>query len=77
MLTRRNFLAVAAATAGLFVVGCTGEKDEAPTAAPATEPAEDAPAADTAAAGNVLGDGKHGGRGHRGRRAPGCGRFCH
>lgn len=54
MLTRRNFLAVAAATAGLFVVGCTGEKDEAPTAAPATEPAEDAPAADTAAAGNVL-----------------------
>lgn len=54
MLTRRNFLAVAAATAGLFVVGCTGEKDEAPTVAPATEPAEDAPAADTAAAGNVL-----------------------
>ena len=30
MLTRRNFLAAAAAAAGLFVVGCTGEKNEEP-----------------------------------------------
>lgn len=47
MLTRRNFLTVAAGAASLFVAGCSGEKDEVPTAASATEPVEDAPAADT------------------------------
>ena len=54
MLTRRNFLTVAVGTASLFVAGCSGEKDEAPAAVPATEPVEDAPAADAASAGNVL-----------------------
>ena len=54
MLTRRNFLAAATATAGLFVVGCTGEKDEEPAAVPATGPAEDAPAEDAVTATNVL-----------------------
>ena len=54
MLTRRNFLAVAVAGATSLLVGCSGEKDEAPAVAPAAEPVEDAPAADSAAAGNVL-----------------------
>ena len=54
VLTRRNFLAVTAATAAALLAGCSGEKDEAPATEPATEPAEDAPAADSAAAGNVL-----------------------
>ena len=54
MLTRRNFLAVATATATALLAGCSGEKDEAPAADPATEPIEDAPAADAAPAGNVL-----------------------
>lgn len=54
MLTRRNFLTVAAGTASLFVAGCSGEKDEAPAADLATEPVEDAPAADAEPAGNVL-----------------------
>ena len=54
MLSRRNFLAVAVAGATSLLAGCSGEKGEAPAAAPATEPAEDAPAADTAPAGNVL-----------------------
>lgn len=54
MLTRRNFLTVAAGTASLFVAGCSGEKDEAPAADSAPEPAKDAPAADVAPVGNVL-----------------------
>ena len=54
MLSRRNFLAVAVAGATSLLAGCSGEKGEAPAAAPATEPAEDAPAADAAPAGNVL-----------------------
>ena len=54
MLTRRNFLTVAAGTASLFVAGCSGEKDEAPAADSAPEPAKDAPAADAEPAGNVL-----------------------
>lgn len=54
MLTRRNFLTVAVGTASLILAGCSGEKDEASVAAPATEPVENAPAADTAPAGNVL-----------------------
>ena len=54
MLTRRIFLAIAAATATALLVGCSGEKDEAPAADPATEPIEDAPAADAAPVGNVL-----------------------
>ena len=41
MLTRRNFLAVTAATATALLAGCAGEKDEAP-------------AADSAVEGNVL-----------------------
>ena len=54
MLTRRNFLTVAAGMASLFVAGCSGEKDEAPAADSAPEPAKDAPAADVAPVGNVL-----------------------
>ena len=54
MLTRRNFLTVAAGAASLFVAGCSGEKDEVPAAAPATEPVEDVPAADAEPAGSVL-----------------------
>lgn len=54
MLTRRNFLAVAMVTATALLAGCSGEKDEAPAAAPAAEPVEDAPAADAAPAGSVL-----------------------
>ena len=54
MLTRRNFLAVAVAGATSLLVGCSGEKDEAPAADSTTEPVEDVPAADSAAAGNVL-----------------------
>ncbi|MBM6816154.1 twin-arginine translocation signal domain-containing protein [Olsenella uli] len=54
MLTRRNFLAAAAGAAAAVLAGCSGEKDEAPAANPATEPVEDAPAADAAPAGNVL-----------------------
>lgn len=54
MLSRRTFLAVAVAGATSLLAGCSGEKGEAPAAAPATEPAEDAPAADAASAGNVL-----------------------
>ena len=54
MLSRRNFLAVAVAGATSLLAGCSGEKGEAPAAAPATDPAEDAPAADAAPAGNVL-----------------------
>ena len=54
MLTRRNFLAIATATATALLAGCSGEKDEAPAADPATEPVEDAPAADAEPAGNVL-----------------------
>lgn len=54
MLTRRNFLAIAAATATALLAGCSGEKDEAPAAAPATEPVKDAPAAGAAPAGGVL-----------------------
>ena len=54
MLTRRNFLTVAAGTASLFVAGYSGEKDEAPAADSASEPAKDAPAADVAPVGNVL-----------------------
>ena len=46
MLTRRNFLTIAAACTTALLAGCSGEKDEAPAAAPATEPVEDAPAAD-------------------------------
>ena len=54
MLTRRNFLAVAVAGATSLLVGCSGEKDEAPAADSTTEPVEDVLAADSAAAGNVL-----------------------
>ena len=54
MLTRRSFLAVATATSIALLAGCSGEKDEAPAANPATEPIEGAPAADAAPAGNVL-----------------------
>ena len=54
MLTRRNFLAVAVAGTTALLAGCSGEKDETPAANPATEPVEDAPAADAAPAGNVL-----------------------
>lgn len=54
MLTRRNFLTVAAGAASLFVAGCSGEKDEAPAADSAPEPAKDAPAADVAPVGDVL-----------------------
>ena len=54
MLTRRNFLAVAVAGATSLLVGCSGEKDEAPAADSTTEPVEDVPAADSAAVGNVL-----------------------
>ena len=54
MLTRRNFLAVATVTATAFLAGCSGERDEVPAAAPATEPAEETPAADAAPTGNVL-----------------------
>ena len=54
MLTRRNFLTVAAGMVSLFVAGCSGEKDEAPAADSAPEPAKDAPAADVAPVGNVL-----------------------
>ncbi len=54
MLTRRNFLAIAAAAAIGLPAGCAGEKDEAPAAVPAAEPVEDASAADAAPAGNVL-----------------------
>ena len=54
MLSRRTFLAVAVAGVTSLLAGCSGEKGEAPAAAPATEPAEDAPAADAAPAGNVL-----------------------
>ena len=54
MLTRRNFLAVAIAGMTALLAGCSGEKDEAPAANPATEPIEDVPAADAAPAGNVL-----------------------
>ena len=54
MLTRRNFLAIAVSGATVLLAGCSGEKDEAPAADPATEPIEDAPAADAAPAGNVL-----------------------
>ena len=54
MLTRRNFLAIATATATALLAGCSGEKDEAPAADPATEPVEDAPATDAEPAGNVL-----------------------
>ena len=54
MLTRRNFLVIAVAAATGLLVGCSGEKDEAPAAAPAAEPVEDASAADAAPAGNVL-----------------------
>ena len=54
MLTRRNFLAIAVSGATALLAGCSGEKDEAPAADPATEPIEDAPAADAAPAGNVL-----------------------
>ena len=54
MLTRRKFLTVAAGAASLFVAGCSGEKDEAPAANSAPEPAKDAPAADVAPVGDVL-----------------------
>ena len=54
MLTRRNFLAVATATATALLAGCSGEKDEVPAANPATEPTEETPAADAAPTGNVL-----------------------
>ena len=54
MLTRRNFLTVASGMASLIVAGCSGEKDEAPAADSAPEPAKDAPAADVAPVGNVL-----------------------
>ena len=54
MLTRRNFLAVSVAGMTALLAGCSGEKDEAPAADPATEPVEDAPAADAEPAGNVL-----------------------
>ncbi len=54
MLTRRNFLAVAIAGMTALLAGCSGEKDEAPAADSATDPVEDAPAADAAPAGNVL-----------------------
>ena len=54
MLTRRNFLAVAAGAAAAVLAGCAGEKDEMSAADSATEPVEDAPAADAAPAGTVL-----------------------
>ena len=54
MLTRRNLLVIAVAGTTALLAGCSGEKGEAPAAAPATEPAEDAPAADAAPAGSVL-----------------------
>ena len=54
MLTRRSFLAVAVAGMTALLAGCSGEKDEAPAVDSATEPIEDAPAADAAPAGNVL-----------------------
>ena len=54
MLARRNFLAIAAGTAAVFLAGCSGEKGEEPAAAPVTEPVEDDAAADAAPAGNVL-----------------------
>ena len=54
MLTRRNFLAVTAAGTAALLVGCSGEKSEGPAATPATEPAEETPAADAAPTGNVL-----------------------
>ena len=54
MLTRRNFLAVVVADMTALLAGCSGEKDEAPATASATEPIEGAPAADAAPAGNVL-----------------------
>lgn len=54
MLTRRNFLAIAVAGMTALLAGCSSEKDEAPAADSATEPVEDAPAADAAPAGNVL-----------------------
>ena len=54
MLTRRNFLAIAVAGTTALLAGCSGEKDEAPAAAPAAEPADDAPAAGGAPAGSVL-----------------------
>ena len=54
MLTRRNLLVIAVAGTTALLAGCSGEKGEAPAAAPATKPAEDAPAADAAPAGSVL-----------------------
>ena len=54
MLTRRKFLTVAAGAASLFVAGCSGEKDEAPAANSAPEPAKDTPTADVAPVGDVL-----------------------
>ena len=54
MLTRRNFLAVAIPGMTALLAGCSGEKDEAPAANPATELVEGAPAADAAPTGNVL-----------------------
>ena len=54
MLTRRNFLAVAAAAATGLLAGCSGEKDEASAADPATELVEDVPAADAAPTGTTL-----------------------
>lgn len=54
MLTRRYFLAVAAAGATALLAGCFGEKDEASATAPATESVEDTPATDDVPTGNVL-----------------------
>ena len=54
MLTRRNFLAIAAGTAAVFLAGCSGEKGEEPATAPVTEPVADDTAEAAAPAGNVL-----------------------
>ena len=69
MLTRRNFLAIAAGTAAVFSSRLLRREGRGARGGRR--------ACGQRARGVLLGHGQHGGRRHRDRRAPGRGRLCH